>query len=229
MATMLVFILTDLRLSRSVLRKALEWAVSRTFNRITVDGDQSTSDTALIFSSGRKPLIAEEEFREALLSVCWKLAEDIVRNGEGTSHVMRVRATGAPDDETALGAAKAVANSPLVKTAVFGNDPNVGRILNALGDYFGSEDRKLDPGTLSVSFGGTAVFEDGRFTLGPDTEAVLNSYMIECAVRSSETGFPEHNRTVDIDVVLGEGRGEATVLGSDLSYGYVRENAEYRS
>ena len=229
MATMLVFILTDLQLSRPALRKALEWSVRRTFNRITVDGDQSTSDTVLIFSSGRKPAVEEEEFREALLSVCWKLAEDIVRNGEGTCHVMRVRVTGAADGETALGAAKAVANSPLVKTAVFGNDPNVGRILNALGDYLGSTDRRIDPASLSIALGGTTVFDGGRFTLSSDTEVTLNRYMTECAVKSSETGFPEHNRTIDIDVNFGEGKGEATMLGPDLSYGYVKENAEYRS
>jgi len=229
MATMLVFILTDLQMPRPVLRKALEGAVNRTFNRITIDGDQSTSDTVLIFSSGRKPLVEEEEFSEALFSVCWKLAEDVVRNGEGTSHVMKVRVTGATDGETALGAAKAVANSPLVKTAIFGNDPNVGRILNALGDYLGSEDRRIDPASLSIALGGTTIFDEGRFTLSSDTEVTLNRYMTECAVKSSETGFPEHNRNVDIDVSLGEGKGEATVLGSDLSYGYVKENAEYRS
>ncbi len=229
MATMLVFILTDLQLPRPVLRKALEWCVNRTFNRITIDGDQSTSDTVLIFSSGRKPPVEEEEFREALFSVCWKLAEDIVRNGEGTCHVMRVRVAGATDRETALGAAKAVANSPLVKTAVFGNDPNVGRILSALGDYLGSRERKIDLEFLSIALGGTTVFDGGRFTLSSETEVTLNRYITECAVQSSETGFPEHNRTVDIDVILGEGKGEATVLGSDLSYGYVKENAEYRS
>jgi glutamate N-acetyltransferase/amino-acid N-acetyltransferase len=229
MATMLVFILTDLQVPRPVLRKALEWSVGNTFNRITIDGDQSTSDTVLLFSSGRKPPVEEHEFREALLSVCWKLAEDIVRNGEGTCHVMKVRVTGAVDGETALGAAKAVANSPLVKTAVFGNDPNVGRILNALGDYLGSEDRKMDSAALSITLGGTTVFEEGQFRLGPDAEATLNAYMLGCALNSSETGFPEHNRTVDMDIVLGDGKGEATVLGSDLSYGYVKENAEYRS
>jgi glutamate N-acetyltransferase/amino-acid N-acetyltransferase len=229
LATMLVFILTDLRITRPVLRKALKWCACETFNRITIDGDQSTSDTVLLFSSGRKPPIAEAEFRQALYSVCWKLAEDVVRNGEGTCHVMKVKVKGASDRETALGAAKAVANSPLVKTAVFGNDPNVGRILNALGDYLGSEDKRIEPASLSIALGGTTVFDQGGFTLNPEIELTLNRYLAECSLNPSDRGFPEHNRTVDIDITLGEGKGEATVLGSDLSYGYVKENAEYRS
>ena len=105
----------------------------------------------------------------------------------------------------------------------------MGRILNALGDYLGSTDRRIDPASLSIALGGTTVFDGGRFTLSSDTEVTLNRYMTECAVKSSETGFPEHNRTIDIDVNFGEGKGEATVLGPDLSYGYVKENAEYRS
>ncbi|HOV63895.1 MAG TPA: bifunctional ornithine acetyltransferase/N-acetylglutamate synthase, partial [Spirochaetia bacterium] len=138
MATMLCFILTDIDMKRDVIERSFRKAVSVSLNRISVDSDQSTSDTALIFSSQRKPSVSEEEFTEALISVLSPLASDIVRNGEGTTHVMKVLIEEAPDEVSAAGFAKAVVNSPLVKTAVFGNDPNVGRIISALGDYAGN-------------------------------------------------------------------------------------------
>ncbi|HUV09071.1 MAG TPA: bifunctional ornithine acetyltransferase/N-acetylglutamate synthase [Spirochaetia bacterium] len=229
LATMLVFVLTDVSVERGVLRESLMWCAQRSFNCISVDGDQSTSDSLLAISSGVKPPVKDDEFREALSTVCGKLAEDIVRNGEGTGHVMRVTLRGSLDGEAARGAAKAVINSPLVKTAVYGNDPNVGRILNALGDYLGTAGLKVDPRSLSISLGGIGVFSHGAFDLDSEKELKLSGYLEECGLDPSRKGFPVHDRTVDIDIQVGEGEREITVTGSDLSYEYVRENAEYRS
>ena len=170
-------------------------------------------------------------FRRALLGVCRRLAEDVVRNGEGVGHVIRACVRGASSEALAAGAGKAVVNSPLVKTAVFGNDPNVGRIVAALGDYFGSLGRGegFDLGRLRVRLGGTEIFRDGAFCLDLRKENRLAEYLRRAAQDPTLKGYPQHERTVDIDVELGGGRGEAEVLGSDLSYDYVRENAEYRS
>ena len=136
---------------------------------------------------------------------------------------------GALDPEQAVGAGKAVVNSPLVKTAVFGNDPNVGRILTALGDYFGSRNGSFDPAEVSISLGGVEVFQDGAFLLDSEKEERLCRYLEECAGECSEQGFPRHDRAVEICVRIGRGRTEETVSGADLSYDYIRENAEYRS
>ena len=228
MATMLIFILTDFSLDRTFLRKSLEKAVEESFNRITIDGDQSTSDMALLISSGRGPRISENSFTRALTAVCRKMAEDIVRNGEGTQHVIRVSVTGSLDGETLLGTAKGIANSSLVKTAVFGNDPNVGRILMALGDYLGNRSVPVDPSCLSVAIGETEVYGGGAFRLDVRKEEKLVQYLTGCQLASS-SGFPEHDRTVDINVRLGDGNEQAEVLASDLSYDYVRANADYRT
>lgn len=231
MGTMLAFLLTDLAVSPAFLRECLEECVGQSFNRISVDGDQSTSDMAVALSSGRRPAPRPAAFRRALLGVCRRLAEDVVRNGEGVGHVLRACVRGAASDALAAGAGKAVVNSPLVKTAVFGNDPNVGRIVAALGDYFGSLGRGegFDLGRLRVRLGGTEIFRDGVFCLDLRKENRLAEYLRRAAQDPALKGYPQHDRTVDIDVELGGGRGEAEVLGSDLSYEYVRENAEYRS
>ena len=228
LSTMLVYILTDFSLDRSVLRRSLEQAVEASFNRITIDGDQSTSDTVLLISSGRGPRISEESFTDALTGVCRKIAEDIVRNGEGTHHVMRISVEGPFDGETLLGTAKGIANSSLVKTAVFGNDPNVGRILMALGDYLGNRNISVDPSLVTVVIGDTEVYGDGAFRLDVRKEKELVQYLTGCQLDSS-SGFPEHDRTVDIVVRLGEGSGSAEVLASDFSYDYVKANADYRT
>ncbi|MBN1836189.1 MAG: bifunctional ornithine acetyltransferase/N-acetylglutamate synthase [Spirochaetales bacterium] len=230
MATLLGFLLTDLRIGREELREALAFAVQRSFNRISVDGDQSTSDIVLAFSSGHKPEVSREKFRAALLAVCRRLAEDVVRNGEGVGHVIRVRVRGAAG-EVCQGAGKAVINSPLVKTAIFGNDPNVGRIVSALGDYAGNAGIPgLDPGSFRVSLGGIGIFERGAFALDPERERRLAGYLHECALEPGRVPYPAHDRAVEIDVDLGKPGGEEIeVIGADLSYEYVRENADYRS
>ncbi len=229
MATMLIFLLTDLAIPRDILRRCLSRAVERSFNCISVDGDQSTSDTALLLSSGRKPAVPEEEFQAALDKVCGDLAVEIVRNGEGTAHVIRVRVSGAPSFETAREAGKAVVNSPLVKTAVYGNDPNVGRILSAVGDYAGNRGLRTDPRAVRIRLGGEEIFRDGSFLLDGEKEKRLSAYLTSAMMDPEGKKFPPHDRTVDIDISLGMGDGEALVHGSDLSHEYIRENADYRS
>ncbi len=123
MATLLCFICTDIAVPRERLREDLAWCVQRTLNRLSIDGDQSTSDTAIVLSSGAAGPADRDSFRSALHEVLAGLAFDIVRNAEGIGHAMRVRVERAQDEAVALGVARAVANSPLVKTAVFGNDP----------------------------------------------------------------------------------------------------------
>ncbi len=229
MGTMLAFILTDLKMEREQLRKALQSSVEKSFNRISVDGDQSTSDMVLLFSSARKPGVSEDRFREALDKVCLRLAEDVVRNGEGVGHVIRVCVEGAPSRDLAAAAGKAVVNSPLVKTAVFGNDPNVGRIVSALGDFASAARFPIDLQRLRLGMGGVEIFVDGSFCLDAGKEERLNRYLTECAMEPTAKSFPAHDRQVVLDIDLGAGEERAEVLGADLSYQYVKENADYRS
>ncbi len=228
MATMLVFVLTDISIDREILSEIFTEVSNRTFNRISIDSDQSTSDTAMIFSSGIKKCNNIDSFKNGLYSVCSSLAEDIVCNGEGTSHLIRVKVEEAKSDQEALGIGKALINSPLTKTAVFGNDPNVGRFLQAMGDYFGTNSIEADPEKISITIGDLVVFESGEFSLDEDKEKVLNKYMKDCSFVNKK-GFPPHKRSVDLIIRLGRGAGEAEVLGSDLTYEYVRENADYRT
>ena len=229
LATMLVFLLTDIVVSREVLRRSLERAAEKSFNCISVDGDQSTSDTVLLLSSGIKPAVPEEVFEPALQELCLGLARDIVRNGEGTGHVIRVSVTGAPDYETARNLGKAIVNSPLVKTAVFGNDPNVGRVVSAVGDFAGNAGLAVNQDFLRVELGAEVIFAGGAFRLDAEKEKRLSDYLQGASMNPERKKFPPHDRTVDIDVTLGDGNAGAVVYGSDLSYDYVRENADYRS
>jgi len=229
LATMLVYIMTDLEISRNGLREVLPRVVAQSFNAISIDSDQSTSDMALIFSSQRVPCPDPTAFERALGEVCRELAQDIVRNGEGTAHVIEVRVSGAPDDGAARLAAKAVANSPLVKTAVFGNDPNVGRVLASVGDAFGNAGLALNLKVLRLRIAGVAVFEGGSFRLTPEVEAQLSNAFVAASQPEKKEGYPRHEENIVLSLELGLGTAGATVWGSDLSYEYVRENADYRS
>ncbi|MBN1798707.1 MAG: bifunctional glutamate N-acetyltransferase/amino-acid acetyltransferase ArgJ [Spirochaetales bacterium] len=228
MATMLVFLLTDIQMERQELQEALHWATSNSFNKISIDSDQSTSDMALILSSNLVPLTSSKEFKAALLQVCQKLAEDIVRNGEGVNHVIKVTSKNAPSQEIAAGIGKAICNSNLVKTAIFGNDPNVGRIISAVGDYLGNNSITLDRSKLTVSLGGTAIFEKGTLCLDAGKEKLLTAYLADRSF-SNVKGYPPHDKLVDLVVDLKSGTESASVIGADLSYDYVKENASYRS
>jgi len=229
LATMLVFIMTDLQVKREELRSMLSRCVTRTFNRITIDGDQSTSDMALILSSGLKGSVGAENFEEALFSLCSELAADIVRSGEGVAHVIHLNLVSELPEQLVIGAGKNLLNSPLVKTAVYGNDPNVGRILSALGDYLGNSGAAIDTKELSVSMGGIELYARGGFRLDRSKEEKLSHYLKECSFDPAVKGYPQHERSVELEILMGKGGRSYEFLGADLSYEYIRENAEYRS
>ena len=231
MATMLVFLLTDLDVSRETVRRVLPRAVDPTLNAITIDGDMSTSDTTLLVSSRRVAAsgLDEDEFAGALTRLCGLLARDVVRNGEGTGHVLELKVRGLESDDLARRVAKAVANSPLVKTALYGNDPNVGRLLSAVGDYLGSNGRSVDPDRVVIRVGSETVFADGSFRIDREKEVRLSGYLKSTALNPRLTGYPQHQRCVEVEIDCGAGDGSARVWGSDLSDQYVHENADYRT
>jgi glutamate N-acetyltransferase/amino-acid N-acetyltransferase len=239
LATMLVFLLTDLAVPREELRAALDAAVEASFQAITVDSDTSTSDMVALLSSGARPAPPRDRFREALAQVCRDLAEDVVRNGEGVHHVVRIRVSGAPDLATARGVGKAVADSPLFQCAVNGNDPNVGRLLCAVGKVAGAEGIPLDPVRVLMRVGGEVVLQGGAMRLDPATEQRLVAHLRRAELYASAPSagglfkppvdYPPHELCVEIAIDLGMGGASATVLGADLSHEYVTENADYRS
>lgn len=239
LATMLVFLLTDLAIPRASLRRLLPAAVAPSFNCISIDTDTSTSDTVVLLSSGAVPCPDEGAFERALATVCRDLAEDVVRNGEGVHHVVRVEVTGAPSEPTARALGKAVVNSPLVKTAICGNDANVGRILAAIGKHVGIHLPELSLERLRVALGGKTLYEGGSFTLDPKLEAELVAHLARAELYASAPApggvfrppidFPPHEDCVDLTLDLAGGTARATVLGADLTHEYVSENADYRS
>jgi glutamate N-acetyltransferase/amino-acid N-acetyltransferase len=240
MATMLVYLLTDLAVPRADMRRMLSEAVETSFNSISVDSDTSTSDTVALLSSGRVPCPDRAAFALALLAVCRDLAEDVVRNGEGVRHVIRVSVSGAPDFLSARALGKAIVNAPLLKCAVAGNDPNVGRLVQAIGKHVGSQAPSLDVSRLRMTLGGIEIFSGGAFRLDPSKESALVAHMRAAELYASRPprdgvfsppiDFPPHERCVEIGVDLGQAGGAgAVVLGADLTHEYVSENADYRS
>ncbi len=211
MATMLAFLLTDAGLTPSLLQPLLQESVSVTFNRITVDGDTSTNDTVYLLANGASGELDQTEqakFGQILQEVCQELAYLIVKDGEGATKVVRLRVEGARDTEEALRLARAVADSPLVKTALFGEDPNWGRILVAMG--------KLGLGLplekISVYLEDIPLVSKGSGT--PYEEAA------QAAMRRPE---------FTLRIELGLGKASAEILTCDLSTEYVKINAEYRT
>jgi glutamate N-acetyltransferase/amino-acid N-acetyltransferase len=240
LATMLVYLLTDVDVPRDALRAALDGAVERSFNAITVDSDTSTSDTVVLLSSRRRAAPPPGDFEAALARVCTELAEDVVRNGEGVHHVVRVTVTRARTYDEARGVGKAVANSPLLKAAVNGNDPNVGRLLCAVGKHAGAAGLPLDPAKVRMKVGGEVVLEAGAMRLDPEKERRLVQHLKAAELYASAppadgvtfrppVDFPPHERRVEIEIDLGLGPSSCAVLGADLSHEYVTENADYRS
>src|SRR6266545_1585511 len=240
LATMLVYLLTDLDVPRAALRAALDEAVEPSFNAITVDSDTSTSDTVVLLSSRRRATPPAGDFADALARLCGALAEDVVRNGEGVHHVVRVTVTRGRTYDEARGVAKAVANSPLLKAAVNGNDPNVGRLLCAVGKHAGAVGLPLDPAKVRMKVGGEAVFEVGAMRLDAEKERRLVQHMKSAELYASAPArdgltfrpsveHPPHERRVEIEIDLGVGPSSCAVLGADLSHEYVTENADYRS
>ena len=216
MATMLAFLFTDLAVERALLQKLLQEAVERSFNLITVDGDTSTNDTVLLLANGAAglPEVAEGSalcrvFAELLGEACCDLARQIVADGEGATKVITLTIEGAPDRASARTLARAVLNSPLVKTAFYGEDANWGRIIAALG-YAGVE---FDPGKVDIFLGPLQVARQGEAVPFSESEASAILRQKEIAVR----------------VELGAGPCSLTTWGSDLSHEYVSINSNYRS
>ena len=218
LSTMLAFIYTDARLTADVLQTCLKKAADLSFNMVVVDGDTSTNDTVLLIATGESSSAIDiDDFQNALNFVCVELAKMIARDGEGATKMMEVTVAGARNRDDAIKAAKAVVRSPLVKTALFGADPNWGRIVTAVG-YSGAF---VDPEALSLAL------SDGK-----DTSVVLvEKGLIKSASadRLDEGALSEiMNRTeISILVDLGVGAAAATAWGCDLTDDYVRINAEY--
>jgi glutamate N-acetyltransferase / amino-acid N-acetyltransferase len=240
LATMLVYLLTDAAVEREELRAALAAAAEVSFNAISIDSDTSTSDTVVALASGAAGPVDRAAFRAGLTQVCRDLAEDVVRNGEGVRHVMRVTVRGAPDEAAARALGKAVVNSPLLKTAVAGNDPNVGRLVMALGKEAGARGLALDPARARLTMGGELIVEGGLFRLDREKERRLTAHLVAAELYPQAPAadgitfrppvdFPRHERAVEIGIELGAGPGTAEVLGADLTHEYVTENADYRS
>jgi glutamate N-acetyltransferase/amino-acid N-acetyltransferase len=213
MATMLGFVTTDAAVPRPLLDRALREAVDDTFNAITVDGECSTNDCVMLLANGASGVSVDEttydQFVHALKTVCLTLALGIVRGGEGATKVVTVTVTGASSDVEARRAAKAIANSPLVKTAVHGGDPNWGRLI-AVAGRAGVE---FELSRAAVTIGSTVLFKDGR----PYDEA------------APQAAQYLKGRDISLSVNLGAGRASSTVWTCDLSAEYVRINADYRT
>jgi len=210
-ATMLVYILTDAAMEAAVLDSYLRSAVDVSFNRISVDGDTSTNDTVLLLASGASgaPVgLGNREFAAALNQVCTSIARQIVADGEGVSHVVELRITGAASDADALRAAKAIAHSPLVKTAWAGCDPNWGRLMAAIG-YSGAQ---IDPEAIDISFGELPICRNGGRAPEYD-ESAAHAYLQQ----------PEFS----INIQLNQGAGSCTFWTTDLTHEYIRINADY--
>jgi glutamate N-acetyltransferase/amino-acid N-acetyltransferase len=239
MATMLVYLMTDLAVPRASLRRLLGEAVHPSFNCISIDTDTSTSDTVVLLSSGAVPCPDEEAFARALRTVCADLAEDVVRNGEGVRHVVRATVKGAPTEKLARALGKAIVNAPLVKCAFAGNDPNVGRIVMAIGKHVGIQAPEVSLASARITLGGLTIFERGAFRLDPAAEKQLTAHLQSAELYASTlpadgvfkptVSFPPHERCVELEVDLAAGSAQATVLGADLTHEYVSENADYRS
>ena len=219
MATMLAFVCTDAPVSRPCLGRMLETLADATFNRITVDGDTSTNDAFVLAASGAAGggIIddagsrAAGELLEILEPLCRELAQAIVRDGEGATRFVTVAVTGGADEEECLQVAYTVAESPLVKTALFAGDPNWGRLAMAVGR---AGVRDLDPRAVQIWFGAQKVMSHGRRDPGYTEEA-----------GAAALAGPE----IVIRIDLGRGSAGAEVWTSDLSYDYIRINAEYRT
>ena len=240
LATMLVYILSDVTIERDELRSGLRQAMINSFNSISIDSDQSTSDTVVCVSSNTLPAVGSQQFQRGLEHVCAELAEDVVRNGEGVRHVQRVTVSGAPDSACARAIGKAIINSPLWKTALAGNDPNVGRLVMALGKEMGNNFPELTADHVHISINDITVCKNAQFTLNPHIEEQLAQLFTNnqlYTTKPAEDGitftppvsYPPHPRIIPIHIELGQGSAQASVIGGDLTHEYVTENADYRS
>lgn len=208
MATMLAWFFTDAEIDRSVLDAVFRRVVDRTFNALSIDSDTSTSDSAAIFANGLAGPVGTDAFEEALYGIALQLVRMIASDGEGAGKLIEVRATGARDDAQAKRVAKTVVNSPLVKTAVHGADPNWGRVAMAVGKC--SDETDIHPENVRIVFGDVETYPE------PSDEETLR--------RAAEHMAGDE---VVIGVDLGIADGSFTVYGCDLTEGYIRINADY--
>jgi glutamate N-acetyltransferase/amino-acid N-acetyltransferase len=212
MATMLVYIFTDAQIGEADLQRLVSESADRTFNCITVDSDTSTSDSLLVAATGASgvDVSGEDSFADALHGVMLDLAHQVVKDGEGATKFVEINVTGAESDADAKTHAMAIANSPLIKTAIAGEDPNWGRVVMAIGKSGAAADRDR----ISITFGDETVAKDGWRS--PDySEERAAAHMKQSDVR------------IGVDLGLGDGR--ATVWTCDLTHGYIEINADYRS
>ena len=218
MATMLGYVFTDADVAPGFLQEALERANAQTFSCITVDGDTSTSDTVMVFATGKAgnmrieswDSVGADAFAAALADVCRQLAQLVVRDGEGARKFVTIRVSGAVSDASARTIGLAIANSPLVKTAIAGEDANWGRVVMAVGKAGEPADRDR----LSIAFGGVWAARNGVPVEDYD-EAPVAAHL--------------KGEEIDIAVDLGLAEGHATVWTCDLTHGYIAINADYRS
>jgi glutamate N-acetyltransferase / amino-acid N-acetyltransferase len=231
MATMLSYLMTDATIPKASMQKMLSKCADQSYNAMSVDGDESTSDTVVLVGSNQVEGTDEAEFEAALMEICKGLASDIVRNGEGTGHVMRVQIANYPGSALeARRLGRHIVNSPLFKCAVSGNDPNTGRLAAAIGSYVGKYNSGADVSKMTLTLGGRTIFESGKFVLeGDAVEKELSAHM-ENAQYDEHSDYPPHQRFVEIGVDFGAGTGDgsATVLGSDLTNEYIAVNGMLR-
>jgi glutamate N-acetyltransferase/amino-acid N-acetyltransferase len=210
MGTMLAFLFTDACLSKKALDVCLKKAVDKSFNMVVVDGDTSTNDMALLTATGYRDC-DEKTFQDGLDRVCISLAKMIAKDGEGATRMIEVRVSGARTEGDARSAAKTIVRSPLVKTAIYGKDPNWGRVVAAAG-YSGAE---VDQNRISLKFSGN------------NKEAVLVDSGTIIEGKLDELKSIMESREILIEVELGIGENSATAWGCDLTYDYVKINAMY--
>lgn len=211
MATMLCFITTDAKATRAEMQEVLDEVVKTTFNAISVDGDTSTNDTVLVLANGKSGAFDKEAFKEALFKVMHFLALEMVRDGEGATKLVTYKVTGAKDDKEAEIAAKALSDSLLVKTALFGEDPNWGRIASTIG----ASGVEAYEEKLKISFDNLCVYDRGEILFDAEMEK-------KCAVVMQHQKF-----TISCDLGISEGSFKA--YGCDLGHEYVKINADYRT
>jgi glutamate N-acetyltransferase/amino-acid N-acetyltransferase len=210
MATMLVYIFTDAALDAATLDGMLREAVDSSFNMLSVDSDTSTSDTCVIMANGHAGAVDAEAFRAALIAGCVRMTEILARDGEGATRLLRVTVRGAKDASDARRVAKSIVNSPLIKTMVHGADPNVGRILMAIGKCF---ECTIVPERTDGWINGYQVLRGGE-------RLDFDDAVVRAALSTD---------TVELEVALGAGDASATAYGCDLTKGYIDENAAYYS
>ncbi len=211
MATMLAFILTDAFVEKDIMDKILKNVVDKTFNSITVDGDMSTNDSVFFISTGINKEIDIEKFENDILEVCFNLAKMIVKDGEGATKLIKIRVKNGASEDQCRRICESIANSLLVKTAMFGGDPNWGRILAAIG-YSGEI---FNPENIIIYLGENKIVENGM-------EAITFSEK-KCAE------YLRENREIEIIVDLNQGDKFWDYFTCDISYDYVKINAEYRT